>query len=131
MAEGLISLKVTIPVDIIDNVINDYKQTIKDGLYDVVEYAKNTVAAYTPYDPVHKNGGPHLNNPTLRQYDNGTVSLQWRANNQGFYYADIQNSDWSLNHRAGERAGFIDDAQEIVKENAPGFIAERMGQRGY
>ena len=131
MASEILSIKCQIDTDKFDIFTHDMRQAVADGIYDTVVQAKDTVAAYTPYDPKHAHGGPHLNEPSIYRYENGTVSLQWRANNKGFYYAQIQNSDYTLNHPHGGRAGFADDAKQIIEENTPTKISSSLRSRGW
>ena len=131
MAGGIVSIKCRIDVDKFDILTADLRQSTSDGVYDAMVQARDAVRPLTPFDPKHRHGGPHLNQPEIHRYDNGTVSMQWRANNKGFYYAGIQNDDYSLNHPHGGGPGFINQVYEGFSQNAPEIITNLMHSKGW
>lgn len=132
-SNGIISVKCSINKDRFADLSSDLRQSASDGIYDALVYARDAVRPYTPFmpDKLRRHGGPHLNQPEIHRYSNGTSSIQWRANNKGYYYAAIQNNNPMFYHPNGGEPGFIDAVYDSFSRNAPEIIVNLMHSKGW
>ena len=130
MASSILRVKTTIKKDLFDQNIFALKQAASDGIYNVMVGARDYVRPLTPRATRHRNGGPRLSEPTIYKYDNGTCSLQWRANNLGFYYGSIQNERGDFAHPNGGGPGFAEAAEAYIEKYTPQAISELYEAEG-
>lgn len=130
---GVISVSVKITKDNFNQMIDDVKIAAAEAALNTVTAVRDYVYPYTPMAIRHTSDGARLNCPEIHTYGeigNGfTVSLQWRAHRGAYYYADIQNSNYSYNHTVGG-PGFIDIAVSQL-EQVNEQIKKSFSQRGY
>ena len=111
--------------NLIPQFIDGTEYATQRAILDAGHQVVSLVEPYTPYDP--KVFHSHLNQPQVRQYGKNTVYVQWLAQNDGYYYAPIQNATQHQNYSTpGTGPGFMDAANEMLPKLALDYVERYM-----